>query len=337
MNSYLTEVDVSTLPHDKKPIQYTPKSIKSTMQDNPKSSFSQSLKFKEIKRTSSINKFFDGHYYRNKAVKPGLSLYRYIVEGQELRKTHSNLNGLKINIPPTLIYCDNSYQLIYTENGSPRVENDATSTKWLNILNKNAKQINFPVALHANGAPPEYKVIMSKEIDNSIMPKNEIQAVTKYTTPFAFCPNILRLFYLPSGIRTNKKSHAYKITNKAKITEELLTKKHLLNHYFLVDLEKEKCYEKNLIKGKALQQVETMAQSLVEFLEGLKKVKITEIVLDFTLDQNRIYWLHEVVSIKSVKLNSLWDVGTEEEIIRFGRESSNHVKCKLCGYHYGKL
>lgn len=81
MNSYLTEVDPNSLSFDKKATPYTPKSIKSTMQDNPKSSFSQSLKFREIKRVSSINKFFDDHYYKDKGVKPGLSLYKYIVEG----------------------------------------------------------------------------------------------------------------------------------------------------------------------------------------------------------------------------------------------------------------
>ena len=63
-----------------------------------------------------------------------------------------------------------------------------------------------------------------------------------------------------------KKSFAYKITSKVKINQELLSKKNNLNHHFIIDFNREESYEKVLIKGKALHEVEIMTQSLVDFL-----------------------------------------------------------------------
>lgn len=43
----------------------------------------------------------------------------------------------------------------------------------------------------------------------------------------------------------------------------------------MVDVERKESYERVLVKGKALQQVEVMTQSLVDYLESLKGCKIS--------------------------------------------------------------
>lgn len=95
------------------------------------------------------------------------------------------------------------------------------------------------------------------------MPKSETQAIVKYNTPFGLYPNVLRLFYFPTGTRTIKKSYGFKIVNKKKINEDLLSKKHKLIHFFIVDTNREDSYEAILVKGKALESLEKMSQSLV--------------------------------------------------------------------------
>lgn len=55
-----------------------------------------------------------------------------------------------------------------------------------------------------------------------------------------------------------------------------------------------------------------MTQNLVEYLEAVKKVKITEIVIDYVFGENRKYYFHEIKSIKSVNLTNIWDIGTPE-------------------------
>ena len=58
---------------------------------------------------------------------------------------------------------------------------------------------------------------MSNDLGQKIMPKSETQAILKYPTPYGLYPNVMRLFYFPTGTRTMKKSFGYKLINKNKI------------------------------------------------------------------------------------------------------------------------
>lgn len=55
-----------------------------------------------------------------------------------------------------------------------------------------------------------------------------------------------------------------------------------------------------------------MAESLVEYLEKGVFVKISEMVIDFIVDENKQPWLHEIKSIRSKLMTKLWDIGNQD-------------------------
>lgn len=62
-------------------------------------------------------------YYDDKKVKPGIALYKLILEIEE-RRANGQYSGptLNLNIPETVLLNDNSNSLIYTEEGAVKVE-----------------------------------------------------------------------------------------------------------------------------------------------------------------------------------------------------------------------
>ena len=79
-----------------------------------------------------------------------------------------------------------------------------------------------------------------------------------------------------------------------------------------------------------------MAQSLVDYLERGYPVKITELVLDFVVDNRKEPWLLEVKGVRSTTLTKLWDVGTEKEIELLVEKNNNSQLCKLCRMTFSK-
>ena len=79
MKAYLTEVDLISPSNNRKPLHFEGKSAGSTIHENAKTKLNSSIKFKELKKTQTINNFFNDHYYKNKKVKPGFSIYKYIL------------------------------------------------------------------------------------------------------------------------------------------------------------------------------------------------------------------------------------------------------------------
>lgn len=55
-----------------------------------------------------------------------------------------------------------------------------------------------------------------------------------------------------------------------------------------------------------------MAQSIIEYLQAIKKVKITEIIIDFVFASDKKYYLQQIRSIKSINLTNIWDIGTKQ-------------------------
>lgn len=74
---------------------------------------------------------------------------------------------------------------------------------------------------------------------------------------------MLRLFYTPKSIKGSKPNYAYKGTNKKKIGDEILERKHKQLHYYLVDFNKVDDIVVTLVRGRALEEVEMMTQSIV--------------------------------------------------------------------------
>ena len=66
--------------------------------------------------------------------------------------------------------------------------------------------------------------------------------------------------------------------------------------------------------GRSIEPYERMASSLVRYLERAKGVKILELVIDFTIDQNKNPWFSEIKSVKSRNLTRLWDIGTPLQV-----------------------
>lgn len=111
-----------------------------------------------------------------------------------------------------------------------------------------------------------------------------------------------------------KKNYAYKMVSKASMDENMFKKKHRLTHHYLVNPEREGSYSLTLVKGKSLVPFEEAGRSLTDYLEKAYPVKITELILDFTADQDKTTWLLDVKGIKSKELTKLWDIAGTEEI-----------------------
>jgi hypothetical protein len=58
-----------------------------------------------------------------------------------------------------------------------------------------------------------------------------------------------------------------------------------------------------------------MADSLTNYLEKGLGVRLSEIIIDFIIDQEKRTWLLDVKVVRSRTLSKLWDVGTTEEIL----------------------
>ena len=74
----------------------------------------------------------------------------------------------------------------------------------------------------------------------------------------------------------------------------------------------------------------------MNLLEYLRKVKVNEIVVDFIYGEDRVYYFHEIKSIKSVNLTKIWDIGETEDIVSLVKEKNNQIHCRLCGFLYSK-
>lgn len=81
-----------------------------------------------------------------------------------------------------------------------------------------------------------------------------------------------------------KKNIAYKVINRKQMTEDCFKKKHRLSNQFMVHIDNENSYIATLMKGKALETCEAMAESLCEYLENALMILISEVVLDFIVD-----------------------------------------------------
>lgn len=68
----------------------------------------------------------------------------------------------------------------------------------------------------------------------------------------------------------------------------------------------------------------------MDYLEAGKKVKISEIVVDYIFSEERVYYFHEIKSIKSTNLRSVLDVGTTDQMVEKYKEQTNQISCKLC-------
>lgn len=141
----------------------------------------------------------------------------------------------------------------------------------------------------------------------------------RFVQPYGEYPNTLRLYYVPKNIKGSKPNFAYKTINKKKLNQEILERKYKQIHNFLVDFSKNDHIITTLVKGKALAQVQQMAQSMVihnltqiDYLEITRKTKITEMVVDFIFGDDRVYYFHQIKNIKSVSLTTVWDIGTND-------------------------
>jgi hypothetical protein len=77
-----------------------------------------------------------------------------------------------------------------------------------------------------------------------------------------------------------------------------------------------------------------MTESLVEYLEKGVFVRVSEVVLDFIVDEEKQPWFHEVKSIRSKIMTRLWDIGSREEMQLLTEKSNSSHFCKLCGMTY---
>jgi hypothetical protein len=60
------------------------------------------------------------------------------------------------------------------------------------------------------------------------------------------------------------------------------------------------------MKGKALEYCEEMAASLCEYLEHAIMIKISEIVLDFIVDDTKTIYFNDIKAVKSKEKTKMW-------------------------------
>ena len=178
---------------------------------------------------------------------------------------------------------------------------------------------------------------MSNEIfANKIVPRSEGFLCRRFVPPYANTPNILRLYFAAPSCKRQKRNYGYKLLNKSPMTWQIFTKKHRQTHSYIVNPDKKSTYSMTILKGKCLLPFEQMAHSLIQYLQDGFPVKITELVLDFVIDNNKVPWLLEVKVIKSTTLTKLWDIGNDEEIKLLVEKNNNSQICKLCRMMFSK-
>jgi hypothetical protein len=91
-----------------------------------------------------------------------------------------------------------------------------------------------------------------------------------------------------------------------------------------------------LVKGKSLIPFEEMARSLTEYLEKAYPLKITELILDFLVDENKTPWLFEMKGIRTKELTKLWDIAGLDEIELLTEKNNNSQLCRLCRMGFSK-
>lgn len=111
-------------------------------------------------------------------------------------------------------------------------------------------------------------------------------------------------------------------------------RKTLGSHNFTVNFDRENSFKYLVIKGKAIEQYEKMAESIVTYLEHCKEVVIRYVVLDFTMDYWKTPWL---IGLKMVRYdNKSLEPFTPEERTRQMEEITFSVTCRLCGVFFHK-
>ena len=197
----------------------------------------------------------------------------------------------------------------------------------------------FPCLIHSSIVGIEFSnsPVMSDEVSAAkVIPRSEGFLYRRFVQPYAATPNLFRLYYLPAHSRQKKKNYAYKMVSNRPLDPDTFKKKHRLAHQFIVDPSKEESYSVAMVNGLALQRPEQMSASLVEYLEKGLNVRITELVIDFIIDEKKEYWLHEIKSVRSRKLEKLWDIGNGEEMELLTDKNNHSQMCKLCGVMYSR-
>ena len=197
----------------------------------------------------------------------------------------------------------------------------------------------FPAVIHSSVSGLDFNnsILMSTEVVNTkVVPRSEGFISRRFVRPYADTPNMLRLYYTPACQRSNRKNHAYKLVNHLPMDETMFRKKHRLTHHYLVNPERQDSNSMALVKGKALEPFEKMAYSLVHYFEKAHPLKVTEIVLDFIIDDNKTPWLLDVAAIRSKNLTKLWDIASPEDIELLTEKHNNSQLCKLCRMNFPK-
>jgi len=100
--------------------------------------------------------------------------------------------------------------------------------------------------------------------------------------------------------------------NLKSMDEEMFKKKHRVMNNFFVNPSNNNSYNITTISGKALNHCSSMTESLINYLEKAACIKITELVIDFIIDESKVAWMHEVKSIKSSNCGSIWHLAGKQ-------------------------
>lgn len=85
-----------------------------------------------------------------------------------------------------------------------------------------------------------------------------------------------------------------------------MRRKQRLPHHYIVNTEREGSYTATLVRGKSLCVSEAMAESLLQYCEKALCIRISELVIDLTVDREKKLWFHELKGVKSHALTRLW-------------------------------
>ena len=157
-----------------------------------------------------------------------------------------------------------------------------------------------------NGITFEHSIVMNNEISSKNIPRSENVISTRFIMPYANYPNIIRLFFVPKNVKNMKRNIAYKVINRKQITEDAFKKKHRLSNQFIVNVECDESYIATLMKGKALESCEEMAASLCEYLEHALMIQISEIVMDFIVDDTKTIFFNDIKAVRSKAKTKIW-------------------------------
>eukprot|EP00347_Sterkiella_histriomuscorum_P005635 403355843 len=290
-------------------------------------------------------------YYENFPVKPGIYFYKALVT------SHIPISCLKILIPHTVGLFDERFHLythptkgnlIYKSNFRDQDFIEACESM---IRHEANKRIDSPFIIRKSIDFPDYAVekiaigFQDEKIDELLTKMEGDVILQQYIHPFGGKATFIRFQYHNPRSISGKANSAVLVTNRQRIMENSqykpLQERAFINYGIINSFD---AFQQKQQAG--FQNLEDVAQQLVEFVLCSHKLKISKIVLDFVKDdyQEKI-WFTGVKYFEVDEKSSLYRQlqsknDNEQNLVPSKKQDPQEAQlisqCILCRDHYEK-